>query len=256
MARKSVRGAAGGTGGSSTSAPLQHQSTGGRAAGATRRRASSTLRWGSRSRSSANTSRLTNRVTSSSCGCCTSARGALNLPLAIARIYPYSSRATTDLHALSVSWRQACRRGLLRRSDRLYLIMPIQLQSLPLIQNWDCHTCGDCCRTLEAVITDEEKHRIEALDLADDPEVAPKPWFAPWVGAQELEAEASAWWGLRLFDDRQPLPASRAFRRRRQAVRMPFVPLPPHTSGQSLARRHAFLLPVGRSKFGPPGGRR
>ena len=29
------------------------------------------------------------------------------------------------------------------------------------------------------MITDEEKHRIEALDLANDPEVAPKPWFAP-----------------------------------------------------------------------------
>ena len=32
---------------------------------------------------------------------------------------------------------------------------------------------------MEGVITDEEKHRIEALDLANDPEVAPKPWFAP-----------------------------------------------------------------------------
>ena len=29
------------------------------------------------------------------------------------------------------------------------------------------------------MISDEEKHRIEALDLANDPEVAPKPWFAP-----------------------------------------------------------------------------
>jgi lysine-N-methylase len=47
------------------------------------------------------------------------------------------------------------------------------------MQNWDCHTCGDCCRRLEGLITDEEKHRIEALDLANDPEVAPKPWFAP-----------------------------------------------------------------------------
>jgi lysine-N-methylase len=32
---------------------------------------------------------------------------------------------------------------------------------------------------MEGVITDEEKRRIEALDLADDPEVAPKPWFRP-----------------------------------------------------------------------------
>ncbi len=46
------------------------------------------------------------------------------------------------------------------------------------MQNWDCHTCGDCCRRLVGVVTDEEKQRIEALDLANDPEVAPKPWFA------------------------------------------------------------------------------
>jgi lysine-N-methylase len=45
------------------------------------------------------------------------------------------------------------------------------------MQNWSCHACGDCCRMLEAVITDEEKRRIEALDLANDPEVAPLPWF-------------------------------------------------------------------------------
>jgi lysine-N-methylase len=32
---------------------------------------------------------------------------------------------------------------------------------------------------MEGVITDEEKRRIEALDLANDPEVAPRPWFAP-----------------------------------------------------------------------------
>ncbi len=30
---------------------------------------------------------------------------------------------------------------------------------------------------MDAVITDEEKARIEALDLADDPQVGAKPWF-------------------------------------------------------------------------------
>jgi len=46
------------------------------------------------------------------------------------------------------------------------------------MQNWACHGCSDCCR-IEAVITDEEKRRIEALDLASDPEVAPQPWVVP-----------------------------------------------------------------------------
>ncbi len=57
--------------------------------------------------------------------------------------------------------------------------MSSPLRNLPVMQNWDCHSCGDCCRRMEGVITDEEKQRIEALDLANDPEVAPQPWFAP-----------------------------------------------------------------------------
>jgi lysine-N-methylase len=54
--------------------------------------------------------------------------------------------------------------------------MSVPLQNLPVVQNWDCHGCSDCCR-IEAVVTDVEKQRIEALELANDPEVAPKPWF-------------------------------------------------------------------------------
>ncbi len=54
--------------------------------------------------------------------------------------------------------------------------MSVPLRNLPLIQNWSCHGCGDCCR-IEAAISDEEKQRIEALDLANDPEVGAKPWF-------------------------------------------------------------------------------
>jgi lysine-N-methylase len=59
--------------------------------------------------------------------------------------------------------------------------MSIPVRNLPVMQNWDCHSCSHCCR-IEAVTTDEEKRRIEALDLADDPEVAPRPWFAPVGG--------------------------------------------------------------------------
>lgn len=32
--------------------------------------------------------------------------------------------------------------------------------SLPTIQNWSCHSCGDCCREHEIVVTDAEKQRI------------------------------------------------------------------------------------------------
>ncbi len=68
--------------------------------------------------------------------------------------------------------------------------MTLPIRNLPLVQNWDCHSCGDCCRELEAVITDEEKRRFEGLDLAGDPEIAPGPWFARkswWTGTWTLK---------------------------------------------------------------------
>jgi lysine-N-methylase len=54
--------------------------------------------------------------------------------------------------------------------------MTIPIRNLPLVQNWDCHSCSDCCR-IEAPVSIEEKDRIEALDLGDDPEIGPRPWF-------------------------------------------------------------------------------
>jgi lysine-N-methylase len=56
--------------------------------------------------------------------------------------------------------------------------MTLPVRNLTVLQNWDCHTCGDCCRELEGVISDEEKRRIEALNLAGDPEIGAGPWFA------------------------------------------------------------------------------
>ena len=53
--------------------------------------------------------------------------------------------------------------------------MTLPIRNLPLVQNWDCHSCGDCCRQLEAVITDEEKQRLEKLDLAERRRDAPGP---------------------------------------------------------------------------------
>jgi lysine-N-methylase len=55
--------------------------------------------------------------------------------------------------------------------------MALPLRSLPILQNWDCHSCGDCCRIHQVAVTDEEKERIDKLDLAGDSEIAPGPWF-------------------------------------------------------------------------------
>ena len=65
----------------------------------------------------------------------------------------------------------------LRIEPLVFVDMALPIRNLPLVQNWDCHSCGDCCRQLEAVITEEEKQRLEKLDLAGDSEIAAGPWF-------------------------------------------------------------------------------
>lgn len=54
--------------------------------------------------------------------------------------------------------------------------MALPIRNLPVLQNWDCHACSDCCR-IEAEVSVAEKDRIEKLDLAGDPEVGSGPWF-------------------------------------------------------------------------------
>ena len=92
----------------------------------------------------------------------------------------WSGRAMTGFQALGVS--SSRQRVASSRAQRRTASMSFPIKNLPVVQHWDCHSCGDCCRRLEGVITEEEKVRIEALDLANDPEVAPKPWFAPLAG--------------------------------------------------------------------------
>lgn len=49
--------------------------------------------------------------------------------------------------------------------------MPMLVRPLPTVQNWDCHTCGDCCRTYAVRVTAEEKDRIEKQGWGDTPEL-------------------------------------------------------------------------------------
>ena len=50
--------------------------------------------------------------------------------------------------------------------------MPRPAKALPMAQNWDCHGCGDCCRTYAVRVTTSERERIEAQDWSDVPELA------------------------------------------------------------------------------------
>lgn len=58
------------------------------------------------------------------------------------------------------------------------------LRALPVIQNWDCHQCGNCCTDYVVPVSDAEKKRIEGQGWDQLPEYAGKPLFV----------RHSAWW--------------------------------------------------------------
>jgi lysine-N-methylase len=68
--------------------------------------------------------------------------------------------------------------------------MPFPVRHLPVVQNWDCHVCGSCCKEYVVKITDEERRRIEAYDWSDDPVVGGRPLFKtsgpPWARHYQL----------------------------------------------------------------------
>jgi lysine-N-methylase len=40
--------------------------------------------------------------------------------------------------------------------------MALPIRHLPVLQNWDCHVCGTCCKEYLVTVSDEERQRIEA----------------------------------------------------------------------------------------------
>ena len=40
----------------------------------------------------------------------------------------------------------------------------MKIRHLPVVQNWDCHVCGTCCKEYQVALTEEERKRIDALD--------------------------------------------------------------------------------------------
>src|SRR5208282_2149874 len=65
--------------------------------------------------------------------------------------------------------------------------MSLPIRHLPVIQNWDCHVCGNCCKEYVVTITDEERQRIEAQGWDGDPELGGMPPViksGPWWSRQ------------------------------------------------------------------------
>lgn len=55
--------------------------------------------------------------------------------------------------------------------------MPMSVRTLPVLQNWDCQGCTDCCREYYVHVTDEERARIEQQGWSALPEFQGLPLF-------------------------------------------------------------------------------
>lgn len=55
--------------------------------------------------------------------------------------------------------------------------MPRPIRHLPVIQNWDCHQCGNCCTDYWVPVTPEERRRIEQQGWSQLPEFQGIPLF-------------------------------------------------------------------------------
>ncbi|MBY0526812.1 MAG: YkgJ family cysteine cluster protein [Gemmataceae bacterium] len=53
--------------------------------------------------------------------------------------------------------------------------MALPVRHLPVVQNWDCHGCTNCCRDYHVYLTDAERARIGAQDWKQVPELADVP---------------------------------------------------------------------------------
>ncbi|MBI3466251.1 MAG: YkgJ family cysteine cluster protein [Planctomycetes bacterium] len=58
--------------------------------------------------------------------------------------------------------------------------MSFPIRHLPVIQNWSCHQCGNCCREYFVTVTDEEMRRIEQQGWSQRPEFKDLRLFVPY----------------------------------------------------------------------------
>jgi lysine-N-methylase len=73
--------------------------------------------------------------------------------------------------------------------------MPLPVRSsLPVVQNWDCHQSGSCCKEYQVAVTEEERRRIEAQGWANESDFQGVPLFRvhgpPWARQYQLNHRA------------------------------------------------------------------
>jgi lysine-N-methylase len=65
--------------------------------------------------------------------------------------------------------------------------MSFPIRHLPVVQNWDCHVCGNCCKEYIVSISEEERQRIESQDWDKDTQIGGLPVIlkrGPWWARQ------------------------------------------------------------------------
>ncbi|HUR52586.1 MAG TPA: YkgJ family cysteine cluster protein [Gemmataceae bacterium] len=64
--------------------------------------------------------------------------------------------------------------------------MTMPVRALPVLQNWDCAGCSQCCRSYHIPVTAAERARIEGQGWQDDPELKDTPFFVREKGEYRL----------------------------------------------------------------------
>lgn len=64
----------------------------------------------------------------------------------------------------------------------------ISLTMLPVVQKWDCHTCGSCCREYRVTLSDDERAKVNALSQGMQDILNGRPAIS-----------SSGWWWNRIF---------------------------------------------------------
>jgi lysine-N-methylase len=68
--------------------------------------------------------------------------------------------------------------------------MSFPIRHLPVLQNWDCHVCGTCCKEYRVPVTEEERQRIEDQGWDRDKDLGGltpfKRFGLPWARRSQL----------------------------------------------------------------------
>ena len=68
--------------------------------------------------------------------------------------------------------------------------MSLPVRTLPVLQNWDCHVTGTCCKEYRVTLSPDEVERIEGQNWDEEKDLGGKPPFVrsgpPWSRRVEL----------------------------------------------------------------------